>query len=408
MRPVFLIAALWASGVWAQSEGDSVLVPPPISQMEVYAEGQWASNALNKFVLAGFAFGGDISSPVRSTTSLTHWKGRGFAGGTTRAGVRMVLPALELFKPQRVGRWKTVIGLETAQWASAFWSPAAATLVFGRHGIGNDGSLKGVRYNLTAATLLRIGGVRTVPMTLRRNPLLWSVEWGVRMGELHRSIAGGVHRGSEYQWTDEVAEGRLNAMQFRNLSSGSALAFDLAMVWEEAHGGQGRPDRWSVSLRNLGKGGRWQTEVALMDTAFSTPGWALITGEGPDFSGAVQRDTLLDGFERSLPHTLSFRWDRGAIRLPGVVWSLTAEKLSIAPRWEWALIRRSGRGAVHTEVGLAYGGFGGTFIPLNFNFPSRAVRQGRPGGTLAIRTRWLALAGTGGRMGLGIHWQRTF
>ena len=51
---------------------------------------------------------------------------------------------------------------------------------------------------------------------------------------------------------------------------------------------------------------------------------------------------------------------------------------------------------------------GDTFIPLNFNLPSKAVRQGRPGGTLAIRTRWLALAGTGGRMGLGFHWHRTF
>lgn len=40
--------------------------------------------------------------------------------------------------------------------------------------------------------------------------------------------------------------------------------------------------------------------------------------------------------------------------------------------------------------------------------PSKAVRQDRPGGTLAIRTRWLALAGTGGRMGLGFHWHRTF
>jgi len=407
MKWAFLIPCLWAFGGWAQTQNDSIQAPS-ISQLELYAEGQWSSIALNKFVLAGFAFGGDISSPVRSLASLTQWKDKGFAGGVTRAGVSLVLPALDLFEHETHARWKTVIGLETSQWASAFWSPAAATLAFGRHGIGNDGSLEGTRYHFSAATLLRIGGIRTVQKTLRGIPMLWSVEWGVRMGELHRSISGGVQRDSQYLWNDEVAEGSLDGMQLQNLSSGSAVGLDLAMVWEEAEGGYGRPDRWSVALRNVGNGGRWQTEVATIDTAFSNSGWGWLSGNGPDFSEVVQRDTLLGGFTRRLPSTFSFRWDRQAIRLPGVAWSLTAEKLSIAPRWEWALMRRSGRGAVQTEVGLAYGGFGGTFIPLNFNLPSKSVRQGRPGGALAIQTRWLALAGTGGRMGLGFHWHRTF
>ena len=107
MRAALVIMSLWTSGIFAQGVADSL--PAPIIQMDLYAEGQWSSNALNKFVVAGVAFGGDISSPVRSLAALTHWKGQGFAGGTTRSGVRMVLPALELFETQTRGRWKTVI-----------------------------------------------------------------------------------------------------------------------------------------------------------------------------------------------------------------------------------------------------------------------------------------------------------
>ena len=97
MRAALVIMSLWTFGMCAQGNADS-LSGSPIIQMDLYAEGQWSSNALNKFVVAGVAFGGDISSPVRSLTALTHWKGQGFAGGTTRSGVRMVLPALELFE----------------------------------------------------------------------------------------------------------------------------------------------------------------------------------------------------------------------------------------------------------------------------------------------------------------------
>ena len=389
--------------------GQDSIPAPAILSIEAFAEGQWASNAASKWAVAGATIGGDISAPVRSLTALTHWKGGGIAGGMARSGVEIVMPAMEFLPAPDKGRWRTVVALETARWADAAWSPAAATLIFGRHGIGDDGGLGGTRYRLQSATTLRIGGIRTHPGTLRGIPVDWSVEWGVRMGETHRSMTGGTNGRSTYLWDDETASASLEAMQFRNLTAGSAVGFDLAVGVVEANGGHGRKDSWSVSLRNVGHSGRYLTEFAQIDTAFSTEGWPLFTGDAPDFSNLVgERDTLIVGFERNLPSTWAFRWDREAIRLPGVSWSLSAQKLSIAPRWEWSLIRRSGRGAVQTEVGLAWGGWGGTFIPLNFNLPSRAVRQGRPGGTLAVRTRWLALAGTGGRMGLGLHWHRAF
>ena len=406
MKRTVLIVWLGLSGA-AFGQSDS-LAPSKLQRLELYAEACWGSNALNKFVLAGVAFGGDITRPVRSLTSLTLDKGGGFAGGWMRSGINAVLPAMELVDPPEMGRWQTTVGLETSQWAAARWSPAAATLAFGPHGIGREGSLAETGVLWTSATMLRIGGIRTTSRTVRGIPFTLTVEWGVRMGELHRSLAGGIGRKSEYRWDDELAEASLQAHQIQNLTSGSAVALDLAMQWAEADGGYGRPDSWSVAIRNWGRGGRWQMESAQLDTSFSTPGWALISGDTPDFSGAVQRDTLLGSFTRRLPSTLTFRWKRKAIRTPGVEWSLTAEKLSIAPRWEWSLMRRTGRGAIQTEVGLAYGGFGGAFIPLNVNLPSRAVRQHRAGGTLAIRTRWLALAGTGGRMGLGLHWHCTF
>ena len=62
----------------------------------------------------------------------------------------------------------------------------------------------------------------------------------------------------------------------------------------------------------------------------------------------------------------------------------------------------------YAAVGLGHGGWGGTYIPLRFECPSREVRQGRPGGQLVVSTRWLALPGTGGRMAFGVHWHRTF
>ena len=404
-RAIFIV---WLGfGAVAAGQSDSLDLTR-VQRLDVYAEACWGSNALNKFVLAGAAFGGDITSPVRSLTSLTHDKGVGFAGGWMRSGIHAVLPAMELVDPPQMGRWQTVVGLETSQWAAAEWSPAAATLAFGPHGIGRGGSLAETGYLWMSATMLRIGGIRTTSRSVRGIPMNWTLEWGVRMGELHRSLAARIGRNSEYSWDDETAAASIEAHQIQNLTSGSAVALDVAMQWAEADGGHGRPDTWSVALRNWGRGGRWQMESAQWDTSFSTPGWALISGAAPDFSGAAERDTLLGGFNRRLPSTVTFRWERRPIRTPGVVWSLTAEKLSIAPRWEWSLMRRTGRGAIQTEVGLAYGGFGGAFIPLNLNLPSRAVRQHRAGGTLAIRTRWLALAGTGGRMGLGLHWHRTF
>ena len=403
------LLGLFVSGAPATVHSQDSLVSPPVLSLDAYAEGSWSSNAASKWALAGAAFGGDISAPVRSLTALTHWKDGGLAGGYARTGLELVLPAMGVFEAPEKGRWRTVVALETAQWASAEWSPAAATLAFGRHGIGDDGSLADTRYSLRSATMLRIGGIRSHPGTVRGVPVEWEVEWGIRMGEMHRIVAGGLNRQSHYQWDDEVAAASLDGMQLRSLTAGSAVGCDLAIGLSEAEGGYGRLDRWYASIRNLGSGGQWLTEVTTVDTSFYTNGWSLLTGEAPDFSDlTTNRDTVTTGFATNLPHTWAFRWERDALRQPGVTWTLSAERLSIAPRWTCALTRRSGRGALQTEIGLAWGGWGGTFIPLNFNLPSRAVRQGRAGGTLAIRTRWLALAGTGGRMGLGLHWHRDF
>ena len=49
----------------------------PIHSIELYSENQWASNAATKWVVAGLAFGGDITSPVRTLTSRTAERGTG-------------------------------------------------------------------------------------------------------------------------------------------------------------------------------------------------------------------------------------------------------------------------------------------------------------------------------------------
>ena len=82
MRAALVIMSLWTSGIFAQGVADSL--PAPIIQMDLYAEGQWSSNALNKFVVAGVAFGGDISSPGRCFTALAHWKRNGVARDPSR------------------------------------------------------------------------------------------------------------------------------------------------------------------------------------------------------------------------------------------------------------------------------------------------------------------------------------
>ncbi|MEC7114078.1 MAG: hypothetical protein VXW79_03840, partial [Bacteroidota bacterium] len=55
----------------------------PIHSIEIYSDNQWASNAATKWVVAGLAFGGDITSPVRTLTSRTAERGTGVGGGLT-------------------------------------------------------------------------------------------------------------------------------------------------------------------------------------------------------------------------------------------------------------------------------------------------------------------------------------
>ena len=117
---------------------------------------------------------------------------------------------------------------------------------------------------------------------------------------------------------------------------------------------------------------------------------------------------LVGSLRRNLPATVRLSWERHAMRNPGVVWLLRAEQNSYAPRPLIEITRRSGRGPLQASIGLGYGGWGGTYIPLSVRMPSRAVRQGRPGGTVHLTSRWLALAGTGGRMALGLNWHQSF
>ena len=48
-----------------------------ISEWSTWSEHQWASNAAPKWAMAGVAFGGDISGPVRTLVSLSEQKGAG-------------------------------------------------------------------------------------------------------------------------------------------------------------------------------------------------------------------------------------------------------------------------------------------------------------------------------------------
>ena len=382
----------------------------PIHSIEIYSDNQWASNAATKWVVAGLAFGGDITSPVRTLTSRTAERGTGVGGGLTRQGVALVLPPMNIGEEPDKGRWRTTVALEHMQLVSATWSPGMATFFFGRHGIeGNtEGWLGTSTFRRWASTSLKVGGIRTHRTALRSTPVDMTLNWSVNAGEVHLHEGGSLQYNSRYQWDGDSIQLDLKGSATNSSGVGTLFSLDLGIAIEEAEGEGGRPDRWSFSVRDWGSGrfGGWIWQR--LDTSYAEAGLPVLEGAGLDFSDVIQNDTILSTLRRRMPKTVQFQWDRESLRMPGVVWSLRLENNRSAPRGQAELVRSSGRGAVRTTVGIGYGGWGGTYIPLDFEFATRDVRQGRPGGTLAVSTRWLALPGSGGRMALGLNWHQTF
>ncbi len=398
----------WAAGATGEP-ADSTRREGVVSEWRAWSEHQWASNAALKWAMAGVAFGGDISGPVRSLVSLSEQKGGGFLGGTSRSGVSLTLPALELFPEPDQGSWQTFVAFENRMVAAAEWSPAAARFAFGRWGLSDgDDRLGGTAFAAISATCLKIGGIRTSKTAAFGIPMTLQLQWALQAGEVHRYDAGRIARFSRATWDDEVVDVDVLATRGTPLGVGTLVGFDLGIALEESEGGMGRPDRWSLDIQDLSRGRFRALEYSSIDTAFTTPGFPLLTQGAPDFSSATARDTLEGDLSFGLPSTVTFRWERHALRRPDVQWTLEWQRHGYAPRARVEITRIQGWGPVRTAVGLGHGGWGGTYIPLRFEMPSREVRQSRPGGSLVVSTRWLALPGMGGRMAFGLNWHRTF
>ena len=67
----FLLAWMGLAGLASAQDSTSV---GSISEWSAWSEHQWASNAAPKWAMAGVAFGGDISGPVRTLVSLSEQK----------------------------------------------------------------------------------------------------------------------------------------------------------------------------------------------------------------------------------------------------------------------------------------------------------------------------------------------
>ena len=402
----FLLAWMGLAGLASAQDSTSV---GSISEWSAWSEHQWASNAAPKWAMTGVACGGDISGPVRTLVSLSEQKGGGFIGGTSRTGVSLTLPALELFPEPDLGRWETFVAVEHRQVVSAEWSPAAARFAFGRWGLTQDSDrLGGTAYAAVSATCLKIGGIRTSQTEAFDIPMTLKLHWALQAGEVHRYAGARIARPSRATWDQTGVEVDVFASQGVPIGVGALVGLDVGLTLEESEGGHGRPDRWSFQLQDLSRGRFRALEYTFLDTAFSTPGFPLLTQGAPDFTAAVQTDTLLGDLTFGMPATVTFRWERQALRQRDVRWSAEWQRHGFAPRARFEVTRIQGGGRVRTAVGLGHGGWGGTYIPLRFECPSREVRQGRPGGQLVVSTRWLALPGTGGRMAFGVHWHRTF
>ena len=381
-----------------------------VHSITLYSDNQWASNALTKWAAAGLAFGGDITSPVRTLASRTAERGTGVGGGLSRQGVALVLPPMNIGEEPDKGRWLTTVALEHQQLVSATWSPGMATFFFGQHGTeGNtEGWLGTSTFRRLASTFLKVGGIRTHRTELRSTPVDMTLNWSVNAGEVHLHESGSLQYSSRYLWDGDSLQLDLKGSATNSSGVGTLFSMDFGIAIEEAEGEGGRPDRWSFSVRDWGSGrfGGWIWQR--IDTSYAEAGLPVFEGAGLDFSDVMQVDTIASTLRRKVPSTVRFQWDRESLRMPGVVWSLRLENNRSAPRRQAELVRSSGRGAVRTTVGIGYGGWGGTYIPLDLEFPTRRVRQGRPGGTLSVSTRWLAVPGSGGRMALGLNWHETF
>ena len=384
--------------------------PGPIHGLEIYTQNQWASNAITKWAMAGLAFGGDISSPLRVLSDRTHRRGVGVGGGSSRSGVALVLPSARLGGEPEKGRWQTTVALEHQQVVTAQWTPGLAHLLIGPEGpeATTSGELGFSSYQRLAATSLKVGGIRTHQTSLQSTPVDMTLRWSVNAGEMHISEGGAIQQGSHYLWDQDSLKVGLTASSLIPFGVGTLVSMDLGVAIEESSGSGGRPDRWSVCILDWGsarfRGGAFNR----VDTTYAEAGLILFDGADLDGVNVFMSDTLTGTIRRRMPSTIRFQWDRKALRHPGVEWSFRMERNRMAPRPQAEFVRSSGRGAVRTTVGIGYGGWGGTYIPLNLEFAARAVRQGRPGGTLSVSTRWLALPGSGGRMALGLNWHQTF
>jgi len=405
-----LLAAFPLHSTAASGDPADSLDHRSVHSITLYSDNQWASNALTKWAAAGLAFGGDITSPLQTLVSNTAERRSAMGGGTSRQGVALTLPSMNLGEAPVKGRWKTTVALEHQQWATAQWTAGMARFFFGAHGAhpGEVGWMGPSSFKRGAATALKVGGIRTHRTSMRSTPVDMTLSWSANAGEVHVWQSGNLAYSSNFRWDGDSLELDLAGSSLLPIGVGTLFSVDLGMSIEEAESAGGRRDRWSFSARDWGSAVFRSGVYQRLDTAYADEGLPLTDGGGLDFSSVVRNDTLAGALRRKVPSTVRFRWDREAMRFPGVVWSVILENNSAAPRPQAELVRSSGRGAIRTTVGIGYGGWGGTYIPLNLEFPTRRVRQGRPGGTLAVSTRWLAAPGSGGRMALGLNWHETF
>ena len=242
----------WFPGV-SGSQSDSIPTPSVLS-IDIYSENQWASNAATKWAVAGFAFGGDISTQAQGLNSRTRQRGAGIGGGSIRQGVSLVLPSTNIGKTPDKGRWNTLVSLEHFQVATAVWTPGMAHLFFGRQGLEGEGRgmLGPSLYKRVSLTNLKVGGVRTHRTQSGEVPLDMTLNWSVNVGELHSNNSGYVNAFSEYSWDADSIMVDVRAGQRDMVGTGTVLGFDFGVSIAEADGGHGRRDRWSFAIRDLG------------------------------------------------------------------------------------------------------------------------------------------------------------